>query len=81
MFFYKTPSNEWVRIGSADWASSWPTIQASEADPTLTVGDVLTLNINDQYELEVEVDEAPNNTVSVMAAAINTILNFFIVYS
>ena len=71
MFFYKTPSNEWVRIGSADWANSWPTIQASEADPTLTEGDVLTLNINDQYVLEVEVDEAPNNTVSVMAAAIN----------
>ena len=71
MFFYKTPSNEWVRIGSADWANSWPTIQASEADPTLTPGDVLTLNVNDQYELEVTVQAAPNNLVSVMAADIN----------
>ena len=71
MFFYKTPSNEWVRIGSADWASSWPTIEATEADPELSPGDVLTLNISNQYELEVTVQNSPNNLVSVMAADIN----------
>ena len=71
MFFYKTPANEWVRIGSADWSDSWPTIQASQADPELTEGDVLTLNISNQYELEVTVQASPNNLVSVMAADIN----------
>lgn len=71
MFFYKTPSNQWVRIGSADWANSWPTIQASEADPELTAGDVLTLNVNNQYELEITVQASPNNLVSVVAADIN----------
>ena len=71
MYFYKTPSNEWVRIGSPEWAASWPTIQASELNPTLTAGDILTLNISNQYTLEVTVQSAPNNTIAVMAAAIN----------
>jgi hypothetical protein len=71
MYFYKTPANEWVRIGSADWASSWPTIQASQVNPTLTAGNVLTLNASDQYALEVTVQSAPNNTIAVMAADIN----------
>jgi hypothetical protein len=71
MYFYKTPANEWVRIGSSDWASSWPTIQASQVNPTLTAGNVLTLNASDQYALEVTVQSAPNNTIAVMAADIN----------
>lgn len=73
MYFYKTPSNQWVRIGSAAWASSWPTIAASQADPGLTPGDVLTLNVSDQYTLEIEVQASPNNLVSVMAADINAL--------
>ncbi len=71
MYFYKTPDNQWTRIGTADWANSWPTIQASEADPVLTPGDVLTLNVTGQYTLEVTVQASPNNLVSVMAADIN----------
>jgi hypothetical protein len=70
-YFYKTPANEWVRIGTEGWASSWPTIQASQANPTLTAGNVLTLNASDQYALEVTVQSAPNNTIAVMAADIN----------
>jgi hypothetical protein len=71
MYFYKTASNQWVRVGSADWASSWPTVQASQANPELTPGDILTLDISGQYTLEIEVQNAPNNVVSVMAADIN----------
>ena len=71
MYFYKTPANEWVRIGTEGWASSWPTIQASQVNPTLTAGNVLTLNASDQYALEVTVQSAPNNTIAVMAADIN----------
>ena len=72
MYFYKTPANEWVRIGSADWATSWPTIQGSEANPSLTAGNVLTIDVNGQYTMSITVQAAPNNLVSVLAANINS---------
>lgn len=71
MFFYKTDNNEWVRIGSAAWAESWPTVQGTEADPTLTPGDTLTLSLNGEVTIDITVQSSPNNLVSVIAADIN----------
>lgn len=71
MFFYKTPANQWVRIGSADWIKSWPTVQATQANPDLTPGDVLTLTLSDEISIEVTVQNSPNDLVSILAADIN----------
>lgn len=71
MFFFKAPTNEWVRIGSPEWSNSWPTVQATQANPTLTPGDVLRLSLSDEIILEVTVQNSPNNLVSVLAADIN----------
>ena len=71
MFFYKTPANVWARIGSSEWAAAWPTIQAANANPTLTPGNELTLSLSGQISLTVTVQPSPNNLVSVLAADIN----------
>ena len=42
--YYKNYNNTWVLIGSDDWKASWPTIQGSESNPTLTIGDTITIN-------------------------------------
>jgi len=70
-FFYKNSTGTWVVIGSADWAESWPLIQATESNPTLTPGDVLTLDVSGKYTLTVTVQAAPNNLASVVANSIN----------
>ena len=36
--WYKNSDNAWVTIGSAEWQVSWPTIQGSVTNPTLTAG-------------------------------------------
>lgn len=71
MYFYKAPSNQWVRIGTADWSNSWPTVQGSQSNPELTPGDTLSIGINNQIELTVTVQASPNNLVSALAADIN----------
>jgi len=69
--FYKDPSNQWVAIGSSDWLKSWPTIQASNSNPTLTPGEILTIDMSGIVNVDITVPNSPDNTVTGVAAAIN----------
>ena len=42
--YYKNSGNEWVLVGSQDWMISWPTIQGSVTNPTLTVAETISIN-------------------------------------
>ena len=44
--YYKNSANDWALVGSQDWMISWPTIQGSVTNPTLTVAE--TISINDE---------------------------------
>jgi hypothetical protein len=48
LFFKKaktdTDSGAWVKVGSDEWAASWPTIQGTSANPTLSAGDSIIIN-------------------------------------
>ena len=72
-FFYKDSSNQWVALGTADWLASWPTVQGSESNPTLTPGDTITINISGTLSATVAVQGSPNNVVSVLASDINAL--------
>jgi hypothetical protein len=54
-------------IGSDDWKNSWPTVTGTNAPASLTAGANLLLN-----DVLVAVPLAPNNTVTGLAAAINS---------
>jgi len=34
--YYKNADGAWVKIGSSDWAKSWPTVTGTVSEPTLT---------------------------------------------
>lgn len=36
--------NTWVELGSNDWKTAWPTVQGTNASPTLTVGNTIIIN-------------------------------------
>ena len=61
--FYKNRSGAWVKVGSTDWASSWPTIAGTKANPTITPGNTVIIN-------GVTVT-ASGTTVTSLASAIN----------
>ena len=42
--YYKNNSNEWVLVGSEDWMVSWPTIQGSVTNPTLSPTTSISIN-------------------------------------
>lgn len=49
--YYKRPAagvsgmaNTWVLVGSDDWATAWPTVQGTNANPTLTTGNSIKIN-------------------------------------
>ena len=42
--FYKNKSGTWVKVGTADWVKSWPTITGTAANPTLTNGQTIIIN-------------------------------------
>jgi len=69
--FYKTKSNTWVRVGSADsatqdasWSSSHPTVQGTLTNPVITNADSVTINGSTVATL--------GTTVATFAAAINS---------
>lgn len=70
-FFYKNSTGTWVPIGSKEWVASWPIVQATESNPTLTAGDTMTIDINGDFSITVTVQASPNNLVSVLAQDIN----------
>jgi hypothetical protein len=74
--YFKTPgnpnsdpavdANTWVWVGSDDWKNSWPTIIATNTNPTLTAGNTFFLN-----DVEIEVPVSPNNDVDGLVSEIN----------
>jgi hypothetical protein len=36
--------NTWVQVGSDDWKTAWPAVQGTEANPTLIVGNAISIN-------------------------------------
>ncbi len=71
--FYKDPSNQWVALGSSDWMNSWPTVQGSNSNPTLTEADNLIININGTLSVTIPVKASPDNTVTELASDINAL--------
>jgi hypothetical protein len=72
-FFYKTPNNTWVSVGSIDWLGSWPTVQATNSNPTLTPGDTITISLSGDNTATITVQSAPNNILSVLVNDINNL--------
>lgn len=70
-YFYKTSNNQWVALGSGEWKVDWPTVQATESNPALTVGNTLVLNVAGYSAATITVPAIPNNTVQGLASAIN----------
>ena len=64
--YYRNSAGVWVLVGSDAWKKSWPTVRASNSNPTLTTS---TFTINGTT---VSVDSA--DTVSVVAGTINGLL-------
>jgi hypothetical protein len=65
--WYKNSSNTWVSVGSEAWQTSWPTIQGSVTNPTLTPGQSIFIN-----GTSVAVPAFPNNQLSNFVAAVNS---------
>ena len=42
--YYKNTDGNWVKVGSSAWVSSWPTIQATVSNPTLTSSQSILIN-------------------------------------
>jgi len=72
-YFYKTTSNTWTVLGSRVWAQSWPTIQGTNSNPTLTAADTFVLSMNGLFTATITVPAGPSNTVAGVATAINNL--------
>jgi hypothetical protein len=72
-YFYKTTSNSWTNLGSRSWERSWPTIQGTNSNPTLTAGNSFVLSFNGIFTPTITVPVGPNNNVAGVAAAINNL--------
>lgn len=64
LFFYKNRSNVWVRVGTSQWETAWPTIKGTASGVTTAGG--ATIVINAQSPISVG-----SQSVSQVAAAIN----------
>lgn len=42
--FYKNQRNEWVHVGSNEWAQSWPTVQGKVSVTSVTAGKTIQIN-------------------------------------
>ncbi len=74
MYFFKTPDNVWSRVGSDyTWFEANPTVQGSEANPTLTAADTFTISVNGSAAQTITVQAGPNNVVSIVAQSINSL--------
>ena len=54
-YFYKTPSNTWAVVGGKTWKASWPTVQGSQSNPTLTVGDTFDIGLGGMFSSTITV--------------------------
>jgi len=69
-FFYKSPDNVWVPIGSEGWYKSWPTVQGSNSNPSLTPGNSITITMNGSSKT-ITVLGSPDNVLSQLVFDIN----------
>jgi hypothetical protein len=74
-FFYKNDVNQWVRIGTAEWLNSWPTVQGTLAPGSLTMNNELTITLSGMATVSVSVSSSPDNTVADLVNQINTFAN------
>jgi hypothetical protein len=70
-YFYKTTSNEWVTLGTANWNLDIPAVQGSNSNPTLTAGNTFTISMSGLFSTTITVPAASSNTVTGIAALIN----------
>ena len=42
--YYKNSSGAWVKVGTADWVKSWPTVTGTAANPTLVATEGIAIN-------------------------------------
>ena len=64
--YYKNSSGTWVKVGSAAWVSSWPTVTGTAANPTLTSSQGISINAT-----TVSLGGS-DTTVAQFAAAVNS---------
>ena len=72
-FFYKATTNQWVRLGSTLWREDVPTVQGTQSNPALTVGNTFTIGVAGLYTATITVPAAPNNTAAGISNAINAL--------
>ena len=72
-FWHKTVYNAWVPVGSSLWFEDIPTVQGTQSNPTLTVGNTFTIGINGFYNTTITVPSSPNNNVAGIAGEINAL--------
>ncbi len=65
--YFKNANNAWVLVGSDAWKISWPTVQGSETNPDLTVGDTIEIN-----GITVQVPSSPDDTIDGLSEAITS---------
>ena len=71
-YFYKTPANEWVVLGSTDWSGTIPTVQGTQSNPTLSDG-TITLKINGSSLVSATITVNDTDTIEDVATAINAL--------
>ena len=72
-FFLKTENNVWVRLGSSDWLSNWPTVQGSVANPTLTAGNVLTIAVGESTDVIANITVGAGDDIDDLVTDINAL--------
>ena len=72
-YFYKTPLNTWAIVGSSAWKASWATVQGTQSNPSLTVGDTFSIGLSGNFSRTITVPAVPNNTVDGVATQINNL--------
>ena len=68
-YFYKTTANEWVQLGTSFWRNDIPTVQGSNSNPSLSVGDTFDIDMSGLYTATITVPS--DATVEGVAGAIN----------
>ena len=71
LYYYKSGDNAWKLLGNRAWSQSWPTVQGTATNPTVTAGDEFVIDVNGQFSITVQVPGSPNDNVAGIASAIN----------
>ncbi len=72
-FFVKAQDNSWVRLGTSDWLNNWPTVQGSEADPTLTAGNSITIAVGQSTNVVASITIGSGDDLDDLVTDINNL--------